>query len=351
MSKKQSSLLRIYAFATVISILLIAFVGFKAGIGALVLVLVLAALEITFSVDNAVVNTRILEKMSAGWQQAFLTVGIVVAVFGVRIILPLAIVAGLAGMSMPEVWDLALNNPAEYGNQLEAAHPVIAAFGGVFLMMIFLDFFFKDRKIKWLKTLETILVKAGKLQNLSIILACTLLLTFTSFLPSEEHLDVMTAGFFGLLTYLVIVSFDTILQHAGVEKNLSNGVSNTFKAGLIGFIYLLIVDASFSLDGVIGAFAITDQILLIATGLGIGALYVRVMTVHMLRNGVLEQYRYLEHGAHYAIGVLALLMLISLKIEVSEFVTGLAGILFVATALGHSYYAAKSDHKKQLANG
>lgn len=343
MAKKQTSQLRIYAFATVISALLVAFVGIKAGLGALFLVLVLAALEITFSIDNAVVNTRILEKMSHAWQQAFLTVGIVIAVFGVRVVLPLAIVSGLAGMSMPDVLNLAIDNPTEYGHRLEEAHPIIAAFGGVFLMMIFLDFFLKDRKIKWLKTLEKILSQAGKLQNMSIILASTSLLAFSSFLPSEEHLDVLTAGFFGLLTYLIINSFDTVLHNAGVEKNLSSGVKSTFKAGLIGFIYLNIVDASFSLDGVIGAFAITNQILIIAVGLGIGALYVRVMTIHMLRHGVLDQYRYIEHGAHYAIGILAVLLLISLKFEVSEIFTGTVGLVFVATAVIQSVIEAKRD--------
>ncbi len=343
MAKKQPSQLRIYAFATIISALLVAFVGIKAGLGALFLVLVLAALEITFSIDNAVVNTRILEKMSHKWQQAFLTVGIVIAVFGVRVILPLAIVSGLAGMSMPDVLSLAIDNPTEYGHRLEEAHPIIAAFGGMFLMMIFLDFFLKDRKIKWLKTLEKILSQAGKLQNMSIILASTSLLAFSSFLPSEEHLDVLTAGFFGLLTYLIINSFDTVLHNAGVEKNLSSGVKSTFKAGLIGFIYLNIVDASFSLDGVIGAFAITNQILIIAVGLGIGALYVRVMTIHMLRHGVLDQYRYIEHGAHYAIGILAVLLLISLKFEVSEIFTGTVGLVFVATAVIQSVIEAKRD--------
>lgn len=348
MSKgKPPSLLRIYAFSTVVSVALIAFVGFKAGIAALFLVLVLAALEITFSVDNAVVNTRILERMTPAWQQAFLTVGIVIAVFGVRVVLPLAIVAGAAGLSMPQVLDLALNNPTEYGHQLETAHPVIAAFGGIFLMMIFLDFFFKERKIKWLKTVENILATTGKLQNMSIILASGSLLFMSSFLHHEERLDVLTAGFLGLLTYLVINSFDTILHGAGIENKLSKGVNSTFKAGLIGFIYLNVVDASFSLDGVIGAFAITDQILLIATGLGIGALYVRVMTVHMLRHGVLDEYRYLEHGAHYAIGILAILLLVSLKFHVSEVVTGLTGMLFVVTAVVQSVIEAKNDKKKK----
>lgn len=344
--KKLPSLLSIYALSTFISLSLIIFVGFKAGIAALFLVLVLAALEITFSVDNAVVNTRILEKMSPAWQQAFLTVGIVIAVFGVRVVLPLAIVAGAAGLSMPQVLDLALNHPSDYGEKLQTAHPVIAAFGGIFLMMIFLDFFFKERKIKWLKTLENILVKTGKLQNMSIILASASLLFVSTFLQHEERLSVLTAGFFGLLTYLIINSFDSILHSAGIENKMSKGVENTFKAGLIGFIYLNVVDASFSLDGVIGAFAITDQILLIATGLGIGALYVRVMTVHMLRHGVLDQYRYLEHGAHYAIGILAILLLASLKFHISEVVTGLTGMLFVVTAVVQSYIEAKNDKKR-----
>ena len=348
MANKKSSQLRIYALSTVVSVVLVAFVGVKAGIGALFLVLVLAALEITFSIDNAVVNTRILEKMSRAWQQAFLTVGIVIAVFGVRVVLPLAIVAGLAGMSMPDVLNLAINNPQEYGDKLADAHPIIAAFGGVFLLMIFLDFFLKDRKIKWLKTLEKILSQAGKLQNMSIILASTALLAFSSFLPSAEHLDVLTAGFFGLLTYLIINSFDTILHNTGIENNLSKGANNTLKAGLIGFIYLNVIDASFSLDGVIGAFAITNQILIIAVGLGIGALYVRVITIHMLRHGVLDQYRYIEHGAHYAIGILAFLLLISLNIHVSEIFTGLVGLVFVATAVIHSVIEAKSYSSKKL---
>ncbi len=341
MSKGKGSLLKLYALSTIVSVFLIFLVGWKLGLSALFLTLVLVALEITFSVDNAVVNARILEKMSAGWQKAFLTIGILVAVVGVRVILPLAIVSGLAGIGIKEVLDLALNNPTEYGHKLEEAHPIIAAFGGMFLMMIFLDFFFKERKIKWLKPIEKALASVGKLQNMSIILATITLLSFSSFLPTEEHLDVMTAGFFGLITYLLIVSFDTILHKSGVENNLNKGGKHAFRAGLIGFIYLMIVDASFSLDGVIGAFAITNQILIIAVGLGIGAWYVRVITIHMLKHGVLDQYKYLEHGAHYAIGVLAVLLFVSLKVHIPEVVTGLVGMLFVITAIVQSYIELK----------
>lgn len=345
MSGKKPSIARIYALSTVISVALIAFVGFKAGMAALLLVLVLAALEITFSVDNAVINTRILEKMSYAWQQAFLTVGIIVAVFGVRVILPLYIVSIASGLGMGEVVDLALNHPEEYGHQLEESHIMIGAFGGTFLLMIFLDFFFQKRRVKWLKRVETILEKAGKLESLSVVVALGTLLGVSSLLHGHEQQVALTSGIIGLLIYLAINSMDTLLEKSSISQNLQKSAQSTFKAGLIGFIYLNIVDASFSLDGVIGAFAITNQILLIAVGLGVGALYVRVMTIHMLRHGVLNKYKYMEHGAHYAIGILAVLMLVSLKVEVSEVVTGLSGIAFVITAVLQSHLERKRELK------
>lgn len=347
----KDSLLRIYAFSTIVSLGLFVFVGVKSGISALVLVLILAALEITFSFDNAVINAKILKRMSRAWQQAFLTVGILIAVFGVRVILPVLIVASASGLSIGGVVDLALNNPDEYGHQLENAHPMIASFGGMFLLMIFLDFIFTERPTKWIKPLESAFARAGRLASASVIVAISILLGISTQVHGHERETVLTAGIFGIFIYLLIRSLDGLLRSTGIEKNLKTGaIANmTFKAGLISFLYLEVIDASFSLDGVIGAFAITNQILIIAVGLGIGALYVRTITVHMLRKGVLEQYKYLDHGAHYAIGILAALMIISLKVEVSEVVTGLSGMLFVITALGHSYLEAKSDKKKAVA--
>jgi hypothetical protein len=346
MSKKPPSIFRIYFFATLISAALVAFIGVKAGIAGLLLVLVLAALEITFSVDNAVINTRILEKMSNAWQQAFLTVGILIAVFGVRVILPLYIVSLAANLDMASVVDLALNNPDEYGHKLEDSHVMIGAFGGTFLLMIFLDFFFHKRRVKWLVGIEKVLEKAGKLESLSVVIALGALLGISTQLDSHDQKVALTSGVIGLLIYLLINSLDTLLEKSNVSKNLQSGAQTTFKAGLVGFLYLNVVDASFSLDGVIGAFAITNQILLIAVGLGIGALYVRVITIHMLRHQVLNRYRFMEHGAHYAIGILAILMLASLKFHISEVVTGLTGIAFVITAIFHSYLLNRRDEKR-----
>jgi uncharacterized protein len=343
MSDKKPSIFRIYALSTIISIALIAFVGLKLGVAALFLVIVLALLEITFSVDNAVINTRILERMSPGWQQMFLTVGIVIAVFGVRFILPLLIVSIASGGSIGTVMNLALNDSEEYGRRLDEAHYMISSFGGIFLLMIFLDFFFRRRQTKWLIGIETIMEKAGRLVSLSVIIALGTLLGAVSLIDEEHRLTALTSGVVGLVLYLLINSLDTILSKGSVAKNIKKGAEHTFRAGLLGFIYLMVIDASFSLDGVIGAFAITNNILLITIGLGIGALYVRVITVHMLRHGVLDQYKYTEHGAHYAIGILAAIMLLGLRYEIPEVVAGLAGLVFVGAAVMNSYFERKRD--------
>lgn len=334
---------RLYGVSTVISLLLLAFVGVREGMSALILVLVLAALEITFSVDNAVINTRILQKMSPAWQQAFLTVGIVIAVFGVRVFLPLVIVVLASGLGFGTVIDLALNHPEEYGHHLSDAHAMIGSFGGIFLLMIFLDFFFQRRKRKWLVKIETVLENAGKLESLSVMISLAIILIASQVVDAHDRTAVLISGMIGLLSYLAINSLDTLLEKSRRAGGAAALASTGFKAGLIGFLYLNLVDASFSLDGVIGAFAITNKILLIAVGLGIGALYVRVLTLHMLKNGVLEQYKYMEHGAHYAIGILALIMLLSLKFEISEFIAGLSGVVFITTAIIHSYIEAKRD--------
>lgn len=341
------SLFRIYWLSTLISFVLIAFVASQQGIKGLLLVLVLIGLEITFSFDNAVINAKILRRMHPVWQQIFLTVGIVIAVFGVRLILPIFLVAVATGTSMSSIVDMAINQPEQYSLLLEDAKPMIAAFGGMFLLMISIDFFATTRKIKWINSLESLLQSAGKLVNLNIITALIVLLVATSLVPSDERMTVLIAGLFGILVYLIINSLDILITKSAHTLEKMNAAQMTFRAGLIGFIYLEVIDASFSLDGVIGAFAITNNVLLIATGLGIGALYVRTITIHMLRRGLLDKFIYMEHGAHYAIGILAIFMLLSLKYHIPEYVTGLAGVVVIILAITHSSVELKNPHNKE----
>ncbi len=340
---KKTSLWRIYAFSTTISVALILWAGFNLGLEALLLVLFLVILEVSLSFDNAVINARILKKMSEGWQKLFLTVGILIAVFGVRIILPVFLVSIAVGTSFSSVVDLALNDPDAYGEQLHDAHPLIASFGGIFLLMIFLQFFFEKRQHLWWPGLEKRLYKVGTLDNIAPLIAMGLLVIVSRFVPDKSQETVLLAGLVGMLVYLTIHALDTILRRTGIEGNISHATKSSFKLGLLGFIYLEIIDASFSLDGVIGAFAITNNIVLIAIGLGIGALYVRTITIHMLRRGTLEHYRYLEHGAHYAIGILATIMLVSLRFEVPEVITGTAGAAVIIASVIYSHRLNKRE--------
>lgn len=334
MNKK--SLIRFYGTSTAISLILIGLVGWKIGTSALILTLVLAALEITFSFDNAVINAKILKNMSTGWQQAFIWVGIPIAVFGVRVFLPLLIVSMIAGSSVVEITNLALNDPEHYAHLLDEAHYMISSFGGIFLLMLALDFFFENKKVRWLKGIESIMMKAGTMESLTVMIALLVLPFAASLVDPEHRIDVFTAGIVGMFVYLAIRAMNIVLARSGVNKTLRKGAKASFKAGLIGFIYLQVVDASFSLDSVIGAFAITKEILIIAVGLGIGAIYVRSMTIHMLRSNALDNYKYMEHGAHYAIGLLAVIMILSLKYEIPEYITGLSGVVVITASIIHS---------------
>jgi len=137
---------------TVICLALSAWWGFshgpEAGVQAMLRVLlittILAVMEVSLSFDNAVVNASILRHWDEFWKKIFLTVGILIAVFGMRLIFPIVIVAITADMGMVEVVQMALNDPVQYSEKLLAHHAEIAAFGGMFLLLVFLNFLFDD---------------------------------------------------------------------------------------------------------------------------------------------------------------------------------------------------------------
>ncbi|MCX4233368.1 DUF475 domain-containing protein [Streptomyces ortus] len=350
------------------------------------IVLILSILEISLSFDNAVVNAGILKKMSAFWQKIFLTVGILIAVFGMRLVFPVVIVAISASLGPIEAVDLALNDADRYQELVTDAHPSIAAFGGMFLLMIFLDFIFEDRDIKWLGWLERPLAKLGKVDMLSACIALIILLFTALFLAPQAHLHagsadkaetVLLSGVAGLITYLVVGGlsgfFENRLEeaeereHEAEEEAKAKGKEVSAgalvgKAAFFMFLYLEVLDASFSFDGVIGAFAITNDIVLMALGLGIGAMYVRSLTVYLVRQGTLDDYVYLEHGAHYAIGALAAILLVTIRFEVNEIITGLIGVVLIAWSFWSSVRrnraleaaegkADPSDDKTEVSSG
>ena len=126
-------------------------------------------------------------------------------------------------------------------------------------------------------------------------------------------------------------------HRAGARQAASKLVRATGKAGFFLFLYLEVLDASFSFDGVIGAFAITQRHLHHrARPRLIGAMYIRSLTVFLVRKGTLSEYVYLEHGAHWAIGALAVILLVTIDVHINEIITGLIGVVFIGASLWSS---------------
>ncbi|OBH24235.1 hypothetical protein A5692_05410 [Mycobacterium sp. E342] len=342
--------LRIFGISLLVTVAALAVGYAHGGLRDLFLLLVLATLEVSLSFDNAIINAAILKQMSRFWRQMFLTVGILIAVFGMRLLFPLLIVWATAGLDPVRAMELALRPPPHgalefpdgspsYEKLITAAHPQIAAFGGMFLLMLFLDFIVYDRDIKWLKWIEIPFARIGRLGQVSVAVAVVaLVLVGTGLTHSgDESETVLTAGLLGLVTYLVVNGLSRAFRPPDLEA-VSNGGA-VGKAGLSLFLYLEVLDAAFSFDGVTGAFAITSDPIVIALGLGVvGSMFVRSITIFLVKQEALDRYVYLEHGAHWAIGVLSVIMLLSVnpRYQVPEAVTASVGVVFIGAALGWS---------------
>ncbi|QJY48389.1 DUF475 domain-containing protein [Pseudonocardia broussonetiae] len=361
--------LRIFGWSYAVTVVSLVVAFLYGSWQALILCAILGVLEVSLSFDNAVVNATILERMSEFWQRIFLTIGIFIAVFGMRLVFPLLIVGITANLNPIEAVTLALerrpeDDPTSYAYLLNEAYPQIAAFGGMFLFMLFLDWMFEDRDIKWLRPIEKFLARIGQIERISVVIAVVALVLLSQVL-AEDPAVVLLAGALGLVTYLGVQGLGQYFESVGqaqmedVEEGDAPGrngqggptqlVKATGRAGFFLFLYLEVLDAAFSFDGVIGAFAITPDPIIIALGLGlIGAMFVRSLTVFLVRKGTLADYVYLEHGAHWAIGALAVILLIGIgPFHVDEIVTGLIGVVFI----GAAFFSSVRRNRKLEAQG
>ncbi|MES2492288.1 MAG: DUF475 domain-containing protein [Pseudomonadota bacterium] len=298
------------------------------------IVVVLAVLEVSLSFDNAVVNATVLKDMDKVWQQRFLTWGMLIAVFGMRIIFPLAIVAIAAGLGPVDAIRLSLNDPERYEAVVSSAHVGIAGFGGAFLALVGMRFFFDaDKEVHWIRWVETKLSTISTIRAAEIAVLLLALWGISRSLDDSEALVFLVAGLLGTVTFIVVEAIGTLLE---LHETAQAAVGVTVRSGLGGFIYLNVLDSSFSFDGVIGAFALSNNMVVIALGLSIGAMFVRSMTIMLVQKGTLNEYRYLEHGAFWAILALAAIMLLSARYHIPETFTGLIGAVLIAASLAWS---------------
>lgn len=318
----------------------------------------LTILELSLSFDNAVVNALILVNMPPLWRKRFLTWGMLIAVFGVRLVFPILIVFATTELSFIESFSLAINNPKEYEKIIMASHHIVMAFGGIFLLMIFLSFLFNENKdVHWIGIIEKYASRWSSVGDLKILIAILSIAIIGFYAPSEiliegiikqiDKADIILPMIYGILLFLSIEFLRGILEDDGTKHDTKNAeserekiehVANSklAKGGLASFIYLELIDMSFSFDGVLGAFAVSQNIIIIMLGLGAGAFAVRNLTILMVDRGTVAEYKYLEHGAMWSIGLLATSMIVQIFIHLPHGLIIAFAIIPIAIAFIHS---------------
>jgi hypothetical protein len=347
---------------TIFGIALAYYVGYAFGgtsgaaLSAVFTAVILSILEVSLSIDNAVVNAKVLKDMDPVWRHRFITWGMLIAVFGMRLVFPLLIVSFATGLwpiqnplsyiglaePIDNVFSMAIQNPEQYEKVLHGAHAMIMGFGGSFLMMVFLKFFIDEAKDNhWIDAVEDKLAILGKFEAIQIFLTIALAYVVSKFAHTpEDGISFFIAAVAGTLTFIAVDWLEVICGSSEDEGDFTTTVA---KNGLAGFIYLEVLDASFSFDGVVGAFALTNNIFIILIGLGIGAMFVRSVTIQLVEKGTLNEFCYLEHAAFWAIGALASIMYINVITTIPEMITGLIGATLLAIGIGHSVIVKRRE--------
>jgi hypothetical protein len=313
------------------------------GFESATVVAMLAVLEVALSFDNAVVNATVLRRFDERWQRLFLSVGIIIAVLGMRLLIPMVVLVAATRQDPFHVLGRSVQDPNGYAHEILNVQPLIAAFGGVFLLMIFMDFFLDEHDQQWLSWFEDRLAGlsrrfGARFLELCQIVGVSVFLAIAALTFGRSHrLGVPLAGAIGLLTYLAIKRLsDRAADKSEALADSSDDRPPQGRQALMLFLYLELLDATFSFDSVMGGFSVTVDIALFTIGLGIGAAYVRSLTVFLVRRKMLDRFVYLEHGAYYSIGILAVLLLIEIGKDVPDWFASLAGTSMIVAAYVHS---------------
>jgi len=311
--------------------------------------MILSVLELSLSFDNAVVNATILATMALIWRKRFLFWGMIIAVFGVRFVFPILIVYFSTSMGFIASFNLVINDPNEYEKIIQNSHHIIMSFGGMFLLMLFLKFLFDENKdIHWIKSIENLAVKLSKVGDIKALFIMFLMLAITYIAPNEivigseivsvNKLEILVPMIIGVIAFYLLELFKGVIESKNENENEKNIDITKLSGGFISFIYLELIDMSFSLDGVLGAFAITQNIVIIMLGLGVGAMAVRSLTIYMVEKEVVSKYIYLEHGAMWSIGLLALSMIVQIFYHLPSMLVTTFAIVPITLAFIHSIY-------------
>jgi hypothetical protein len=262
----------------------------------LIVIVGLCLFEIISSVDNAIVNANILKTMPKKYQRIFLVWGIFFAVFVVRGLLPFAIVWMAAPqLSIGQVIGAAFSNSGEVAGYLASSKPLLLLGGGVYLFFVFLSWLFLEEK-KYAFFVEGFIHRQGAW----FYAISSIFTTSVVYLALQRNPTLALAATIGVSAFFITDGFKKNAEEK--EKQLMNPAMGAWSK----ILYLEALDASFSIDGVIGAFAFTMSVPLIILGNGLGAFVVREFTIKGMN--FISKFAYLKNGAMYSIGMLGALM-------------------------------------------
>jgi hypothetical protein len=299
--------------------------------------LVLSFIEVSMSFDNAVVNATKLQTMSHNMRMFFLWFGLPVAVFGMRFLLPVFMVAGFGHVSPSLSLDMALHDQAKFAHILSLSHSSVIGFGGTFLLATALEYFIDSEKDShWLEPFEGWLANLDIIEKSStilpalftIIVTAIVAYTTTGFATDSPFLDSASTG---LAVWLVVGWIKSALEET--DNALVAKGAAIVSGGLGTLLYLEVLDASFSFDGVVAAFAISNDLIVVAIGLGIGALFIRSATIKLVEENTLNQFKYLENGAFWSIFALAAYMFAENYVTIPDWIIALTSIGLIVSSV------------------
>lgn len=293
----------------------------------ILIVLGLVAFEVISSIDNAVINAEVLSTMSAKARRWFLIWGLLIAVFLIRGILPWLIIWAVNPSLGPiEALTATFSNDPHVKESIEMAAPILLAGGGIFLVFLFLHWLFLEEKHFGLPRFEKFFVRNG----VWFFATVSVVLTAVVWFALKQNTMMAFGAIVGSSAFFITHGFKQNAEES--EKNLSK----QHLSDMSKILYLEVIDATFSIDGVLGAFAFTMSVPLILLGNGIGAFVVRELTIGNIER--VKKYIYLKNGAMYSVLFLGAIMLTdAFGIHVPQWVSPLATF----SAIGYFFWKSK----------
>ena len=304
-------------------------------LSAIFTILGLSLFETISSVDNAIINAEVLGTMGKRARKWFLTWGILIAVFLVRGALPFAIVwAFNSTLSIGQIFSAAWSSDPLVQESIHKSAPILLVAGGVFLLFLFLHWLFLEDKHLGLPKTEKFFMAKG----VWFYAIVSILLAVIAWFALKESSMMGFGAVVGSTLFFITHGFKQNAEYQE-KKLLGGGV----KSDLSKLFFLEIIDTTFSIDGVLGAFAFTLSVPLILLGNGLGALLVRQLTIGNIER--IKKYVFLKNGAMYSILVLGVIMILhSFGFKIPEYLSPLMTFIIIGFFFWKSKIRLKSQN-------